>query len=166
MHMSARRLKKAVDMREDASICHLPPPDQRLKGCRSVAVLYGCRSAFSRWGSGARPAGGACCVAIRRRPIRTRLREAELHNPRCIPISLGSMGVSFETHRDLFIDADWLGGLRAGLWPGRAIPVHAAATCDAAALPPVRVAEHASNTERRAARSGFEASKAAGLDSA
>ena len=57
-------------------------------------------------------------------------------------------------------------GLRAGVWSGRAVPVHAAATCDAAALPPVRVPEHASNTERRAARSGFEASKAAGLDSA
>jgi hypothetical protein len=40
------------------------------------------------------------------------------------------------------------------------------ATFDAPALPPVRVADHASNTERRAARSGLEASKAIGLDCA
>jgi hypothetical protein len=165
MHMSARRLEKAVDMREDASICHLPPPARRLSGCRSVAGVYRCRNAFSRWVHGARPSRWSVLPSDAGRSVHDCVKRS-FTNSGCIPNCLGAMGVSVETHHDIFIDAGWLDSLCAGVWPGRAVPVHAAATCDAAALPPVRVAEHASNTERRAARSGFEASKATGLDCA
>jgi hypothetical protein len=31
--------RKGSDVREDASICHLPPPERRLSGCRIVTVV-------------------------------------------------------------------------------------------------------------------------------
>jgi hypothetical protein len=163
MHMSARRLEQPSIWGKARRFA----VRWRLSGYRSVAGVYDVKTLSPGGVHGiAQPVerGG---VAIRRRPpIRTRLREAELGNSGRIPTFFGAKGVSIETHRDLFVVAGWLNSLCAGVWSGRAVPAHAAATCDAAALPPVRVTEHASNTERRAARSGFEASKATGLDCA